>query len=515
VLLAVLSVYLWAGAVRLARPISDFYMADGRVPVLPNAMAIAAPVIAILALPALAGAMRPGWSGGLVLLLSAAAGLVIAGFLLAPNLRAFGGYTLSDFLAERFGGSWIRPLSALAVIGCSLPVLAAVLLGLGVLIAEIFPISVSAGIAAGALLVVLCSVIGGLRSASKTQAVQYAVLLGVSLAVLAMLFWRLRVAAFGYDFGGVDLVVWRLELLAFAGGDPLNALALVVCLVAGIASMPAILMRSFAASTVTQARNSFLFALPLIALVGLAAPAYVLLFEPVSSANAVLHTLLAIGGIAALLAAGSGFLLAAANAFSHDIFFKTWHPTAPTQRRLLIARSTIALASGLAAFAAFTWPIETVTSAEGCFSLAASAFLPALLLGVWWKRATGEGALAGMLVGLAVCLYYLLAPRYLPFAFYETSSFLSNASPEQAATYGALRESYYLADPAAKEAVLAAWQEAAREAANWWGVNPLFAAVFAVPLGFLATVAVSLFTPAPHADAQRFATQLDQPVMAS
>ena len=88
------------------------------------------------------------------------------------------------------------------------------------------------------------------------------------------------------------------------------------------------------------------------------------------------------------------------------------------------------------------------------FSLAASALLPALLLGIWWKRATGEGALAGMLAGLAVCLYYMLAPRYIPFAFYETSSFLSNATPDEAARYVALRQAYYLADETAREAAL-------------------------------------------------------------
>jgi cation/acetate symporter len=255
--------------------------------------------------------------------------------------------------------------------------------------------------------------------------------------------------------------------------------------------------------------------LPLIGAVVLAAPAYVLLFEPAAAANAgavrtALHVLLTLGAVAALLAAGSGLLLAAANAFSHDIFFKTWHPNAPTQRRLLVARGSMALAAGLAAFAAFAAPRATLSSAEAIFSLAASAFLPALLLGVWWKRTTGEGALAGMLVGLAVCLYYLLATRYLPFAFYETSSFLSDASPERAAAYNALRESYYLADAAAKDAVLAAWEDTARAVANWWGVKPVFAALFAVPAGFLTAVGVTLFTPAPEEDVQRFVAQLHQ-----
>jgi cation/acetate symporter len=132
------------------------------------------------------------------------------------------------------------------------------------------------------------------------------------------------------------------------------------------------------------------------------------------------------------------------------------------------------------------------------FSLAASALLPALLLGVWWKRATGEGALAGMLVGLAVGLYYMLAPRYIPFAFYETSSLLSNAAPDEAARYVALRQGYYLADETVRAAALAAWQASARGVANWGGVKSEFAALFAVPVGFLVMIGVSL-SNTPHA----------------
>ena len=76
-----------------------------------------------------------------------------------------------------------------------------------------------------------------------------------------------------------------------------------------------------------------------------------------------------------------------------------------------------------------------------------------------------------MLAGLAVCLYYMLAPRYIPFAFYETSSFLSNATPDEAARYAALRQGYYLADEAARAAALGGWEEAARAVANWGGIK--------------------------------------------
>ena len=100
--------------------------------------------------------------------------------------------------------------------------------------------------------------------------------------------------------------------------------------------------------------------------------------------------------------------------------------------------------------------------ARANFAVAASTLCPLLVLGIWWKRATSEGALAGMLAGLAVCLYYMLAPRYIPFTFYETSSFFSNASADESARYAALRQAYYLADEGARAAALASWEETAR-----------------------------------------------------
>jgi cation/acetate symporter len=116
-----------------------------------------------------------------------------------------------------------------------------------------------------------------------------------------------------------------------------------------------------------------------------------------------------------------------------------------------------------------------------------------------------------MIAGLVVCLYYMLAPHYIPFAFYESSSFLSDATQEAASRYEALRQSYYLADEAGRAGALAAWEEAARPLANWFGISREFAGLFAVPVGFLAMVGVSLFTPAPSREVQSLVDDLRKP----
>jgi cation/acetate symporter len=346
-----------------------------------------------------------------------------------------------------------------------------------------------------------------------TQIVQYAVLLAATLVALAILLWQQGALLPALDAAGLEAALAIFKLETFAVEDPVNRFALLFCLAAGIASLPHVLMRGFVTPSIEEARTSFLWALPFGAALCLVAAPYLSLFGAPPGGSSDLATVLsfgltAIGAIAACLALGSGLVLAIANALSYDVYYKSLHLTASTERRILVARAAIILVAGLAAWAALAAP-QTIMAATGAaLSLAASTLLPALLLGIWWKRATGEGALAGMLAGLAVCLYYMLAPRYIPIAFYETSSFLSNATLDEAARYGALRQSYYLADETARVASLAAWEETARAAANWWGVKKDFAALFAVPVGFLVMIGASLFTPAPSREVQSFVEDL-------
>lgn len=514
--LAVLALYARAGAVALRRPISDFYVAGRLVPGLFNGMAIAISLIPVLAFAELAGALSQGWDGVTLLVLGGGGGLLLIAFFLAPYLRKFGGYTVPDFLGERYDSTGIRPLAVFAVILCSFPALALALLGLGNIAAQVFGVDMGTGLGLAVAMLLLCSFAAGMRSASLTQGLQYAVAIAVSVVAMAVLLWQQGTVFSGTEAAGLKSALAILKLDSFAAEDSLNRFALLFCLGAGIASLPYLLMRCLVTPSIEEARTSYLWALPFTAALALLAAPYLALFEAPPAASSGVSAmlafgLLATGAIAALLAVGSGLVLAIANALSYDLYYRSLHLTASTERRILVARVAIVLAAGLAAWAALAARESIAAMTGASFSLAASAFLPALLLGIWWKRATGEGALAGMLAGLAVCLYYMLAPRYMPFAFYETSSFLSNATPDEAARYAALRQSYYLADEMARAGALAAWKAMAFDLANWGGVKSEFAALFAVPVGVLVTIGTSLFTPAPSRDVQSFVEELRKP----
>jgi cation/acetate symporter len=510
--LVALLIYAAAGAVALVRPISDFYVAGHAVPAPYNGMAIAACFVAALAYPALAGGVGPGWRGSLLILAGGLGGLLVIAFLLAPYLRKFGGYTIADFIGERFDSVALPQLAVGAVVLCSFPALAAVLVALAFMVMYSFAIDLSTGIAAAVAMIFLCT-FGGMRSASRAAVAQYAVLLACSLAALAVLFWQHGVSSASLDGSALFDTLAALKLGMFAAPDRVNRMALVFCLAAGTAGLPHLVMRAFTARSIGEARSSFLFAVPLLLVLFVAAPAYAPLLggEAIAvdnTAAVVLVGLIAAASIAALLALGTGLLLAMANAVSYDLYYKSWHLTAPAERRLLVARGAILIVAALAAFAALSFPRAMLALAGASFSLAASAFLPVLLIGVWWKRANGEGALAGMIAGLIVCLYYMVAPHYFPYAFYETSRALSNATEAQAFAYDSLQQRYYLADPETRPAVALLWEINVRAIANWWGVRGTFAGVFGAPVSFIVTIAVSLFTPAPSEDVRSFVEEL-------
>ncbi|TIM25871.1 MAG: cation acetate symporter, partial [Mesorhizobium sp.] len=126
----------------------------------------------------------------------------------------------------------------------------------------------------------------------------------------------------------------------------------------------------------------------------------------------VISGLVAAGGLAAALSTADGLLLAIANALSHDIYYKMIDQNAPTSRRLIVSRILLVMVAVLAAYVASTKPSDILSMVSWAFSLAAGGLFPALVLGVWWKRANTAGAVAGMIAGFGITLFYLVMTQY-------------------------------------------------------------------------------------------------------
>lgn len=292
-----------------------------------------------------------------------------------------------------------------------------------------------------------------------------------------------------------------------------NFLALSFVLMVGTAALPHILTRYYTTPTVREARHSVFWSLFFISLLYLTAPAYavlakwevysnlvgssiatlphwvaswartglvrvedingdgilqlaelsinsdaiLLLVPEIAGLPYVVSGLVAAGGLAAALSTADGLLLTISHALSHDLYYQMVNPHASTQRRLVITKSQLLVVAVVAAWVASMRPDSILFMVGLAFSIAASAFFPALVLGIFWKRANKWGAVAGMVAGLGITLFYIA----------RTHTFFGGS------------------------------MEAA-----WFDINPISCGVFGVPVGFIVIAVVSLLTPPPSAEVQ-------------
>ncbi|MET0188975.1 MAG: cation acetate symporter, partial [Pseudonocardia sediminis] len=108
-------------------------------------------------------------------------------------------------------------------------------------------------------------------------------------------------------------------------------------------------------------------------------------------ASSIVTALLAAGAFAAFLATSLGLLLALAGALAHDLM-----PSGLRRLRL----SALAAAAVVVTAALFASRVDVSAAVTSSFAVAASTFCPLLVLGIWWRRLTARGALAGMTAGL-------------------------------------------------------------------------------------------------------------------
>ena len=255
-------------------------------------------------------------------------------------------------------------------------------------------------------------------------------------------------------------------------------ISLAICMMVGTASLPHILMRYFTTPNVTSARKSVAWSLFFIFLLYFSAPmlatlSKIQLIDPnlptsiigkpidqvmaiewvknwisvkqafiadfnkdgvlqlnewfmrgdvvvlatpeVAGLPYVVSGLVAAGGMAAAMSTADGLILAIANALSHDIYYKIIDPKADVRKRLIVARLLLVVIGALGAYIASMRLTGILGAVAWAFDFAMSGLFFPLVLGVWWKRATRQGAVAGMLLGLASGTAYLIyvAPAFM------------------------------------------------------------------------------------------------------
>jgi len=143
----------------------------------------------------------------------------------------------------------------------------------------------------------------------------------------------------------------------------------------------------------------------------MAGKAVVLATPEVAGLPYVISGLVAAGGMAAAMSTADGLILAIANAISHDVYYKIIDPKAETAKRLVVAR-VLLVVIGFAGATIAAMEIQGILgSVIWAFDFAMSGLFFPLVLGVWWKRANRQGAIAGMALGLLSSIWYLVWVR--------------------------------------------------------------------------------------------------------
>lgn len=507
-------IYAVIGWISRTTDVDEYYLAGKKVPTVFNGMATAADWMSGASFVAMAGGIYFGGYTYMAFLIGWTGGYVLVSTLLAPYLRKFGCYTVPDFIGARYGGNFARFCAVVILLIASFTYVTAQITATGsiaqkALSTPAFPVSFEFGCWTGLITILICSMLGGMRSVTWSQVAQYIVLIIAYLIPVFWASWKFNLGIFPHVMLGDE--VTRLAALEQQYGlvkhskDVLDAakipndalgnatslkyivaghsavpaghevawryISLALCMMIGTASLPHILMRYFTTPTVTSARRSVGWSLFFIGLLYLTAPmlatvSKISLMDPnlptaiigkkiadvtqiewvknwiavgqvrivdfnndgilqlnewfmnedvvvlatpeIAGLPYVISGLVAAGGLAAAMSTADGLILAMANAISHDVYYKMIDPKASVQKRLIVARVLLVVLGSLACLMATLKLTGILGAVAWAFDFAMSGLFFPLVLGVWWKRATRSGAIAGMICGLAAGFAYLV-----------------------------------------------------------------------------------------------------------
>ncbi len=146
--------------------------------------------------------------------------------------------------------------------------------------------------------------------------------------------------------------------------------------------------------------------------------------------------LVAAGGLAAALSTAAGLLLVISTSISHDLLKKMFLKNITDKQELLFARMSAALAITIAGYFGTHPPVFVAQVVAFAFGLAASSFFPVILMGIFSKRMNREGAIAGMVTGLAFTAGYIIYFKFINPSINSAENWWFGISPEGIGTLG-------------------------------------------------------------------------------
>ncbi|MFY2156597.1 sodium:solute symporter family protein [Cytobacillus firmus] len=283
IILATFALYIGIAIYNKAKETSEFYVAGRGVPPIFNGMAIGADWMSAASFIGMAGTIMLLGYDGLAYIMGWTGGYLLLTFLLAPQLRKYGRYTVPEFIGDRFDSHTARVIAAICTIIISFTYSIGQLSGSGVVIGRLFEIDAKLGTMIGVVLIAFYAAFGGMKGITWTQVAQYVILIIAYL--IPVIFMALQLTgnpmpwiSYGElvgKMGELDRELGISEYFApFTNGTKWQFLALMFTLMAGTAGLPHVIVRFYTVSTMKAARWSGAWALLFIGLLYLSAPAY-------------------------------------------------------------------------------------------------------------------------------------------------------------------------------------------------------------------------------------------------
>ncbi|MEU4577502.1 cation acetate symporter [Nonomuraea sp. ATR24] len=419
VVVMVAAVLIGAFGIRFSRTTSDFYVASRTVSPLWNASAIGGEYLSAASFLGVAGLILSygvdmlwlpvGWTGGYLVLL----------VLVSAPLRRSGAYTLPDFAEARLESMVVRRTASVLVVLIGWLYLMPQFQSAGLVLRTITGAPVWAGGLLVAVVVAVNVLSGGMRSITFVQAFQY--WLKLTALAVPLVFLLLAWKADGAPaLDPVDAAVWQVPLAGAKDYALYSTYSLILATFLGTMGLPHVLVRFYTNPDGRAARRTTLVVLSLLgafyllpALYGWLGRIYapdlvrtdaVVLTLPARMVGGTLGDLLTAlvtaGAFAAFLSTSSGLTVSVAGVIAQDLL------KGGVRSFRIATLMAVAVPLGLALWAR-ALPVADVVGLA--FAVAASSFCPLLVLGIWWRRLSTTGALAGLFVGGGLACSAVLA----------------------------------------------------------------------------------------------------------
>jgi cation/acetate symporter len=282
-ILLTFALYIGISIYNRAKATSDFYVASRGIPPFWNGMAIGGDWMSAASFIGMAGTVMILGYDGLAYIMGWTGGYLLLTFLLAPQLRKYGRFTVPEFIGDRFDSNPARLIAAIATIIISFTYIIGQLSGSGVVIGRILNLPASTGVMIGVVVIAIYATLGGMKGVTWTQVAQYMIL--ITAYIIPIVFLSLQITGnplpwltYGNivnELGAIDQELGLSEYFApFDESNRAQFLALLFTLMVGTAALPHVIVRFYTVTTMKAARWSGAWALLFIALLYLSAPAY-------------------------------------------------------------------------------------------------------------------------------------------------------------------------------------------------------------------------------------------------